>query len=276
MTHQSAEDDGNTSERLRIELNKHRLQLSETCDSLTAVIRRASHTLVETEEFLDELSPELEQGHSFPNHDTAFDFAKQHVKSLLASKRDSELNIRVLAVSASYSWRFVAEVLPDLITGMMDSAPGATAGPDDPGGAAPGQGLSTLCSASVLLVEPAHLKAANAGCNGKGEEWWKISRNRERDLRQLIQRSWPTELVERYSLRLGYYKNIPHWHGVLVSDNWLLLGRTSWVPSRDNGYALRVGENRYRLFTDRAEQGRDRIKLFESWFAYYKHNCRSV
>src|SRR5206468_4789934 len=120
--------------------------------------------------------------------------AKQHVKSLLAGKRDSELNIRVLAVSASYSWRFVAEVLPDLVTGMMDAPAGSTGGQDDSGGAASGPVFPTLCSASVLLVEPTHLRGANAGCNGKGEEWWKISRNRERDLKQLIQRSWPPEL----------------------------------------------------------------------------------
>src|SRR5206468_3297376 len=166
MDHPDAEENGPKAERLRIELNKHRLQLSGTCESLTAVIKRASHALTETEEFLDELSPELEQGHSFPNHDTAFDVAKQHVKSLLASKRDSELNIRVLAVSASYSWRFVAEVLPDLVTGMMDSPAGSTGGQDDSGGAASGPVFPTLCSASVLLVEPTHLRGANAGCNG--------------------------------------------------------------------------------------------------------------
>jgi hypothetical protein len=275
MDQHDAADKGNEAERLRIELNKHRSQLSETCGALTAAVRNASDALVDAEAFLDELSPELEQGRSFPNHDTAFDFAKQHVRSLLASRRDSELNVRVLAVASSFSWRFVAEVLPDLISGMMDSAAGSGSGSDDSGAPAQGQSFSTVCSAFVLLVEPTHLRAAKAGRNAKLEEWWKISRSRERDLNRLIQRTWSPELIEHYSLRLAYYKNIPHWHGVLVSDNWLLLGRTSWVNGSE-GYELRVGENLYRLFTDRTKQGRDRIKLFESWFSYYKQNSRAV
>jgi len=72
-----------------------------------------------------------------------------------------------------------------------------------------------------------------------------------------------------------YYENLPHWHGILINDGILFMGRTDWNfpdPELEKlPYFLYVGQAEYRLFRkDDFTGGGGRIKRFISWFNYYK------
>lgn len=75
---------------------------------------------------------------------------------------------------------------------------------------------------------------------------------------------------QRLSIEVYKYDNIPHWHGVLVDADTFFMGRCRWSIDGEN-YELEVGTNEYRLFkiNDRF-RGTDRVNLFINWFEAYR------
>jgi hypothetical protein len=71
------------------------------------------------------------------------------------------------------------------------------------------------------------------------------------------------------TLRVEEYDNIPHWHGIMVDDDTLFLGRTNWRTGVAP-WKLTVGQNVYRQFflQDRFG-GAERIEQFINWFDAY-------
>ncbi len=72
------------------------------------------------------------------------------------------------------------------------------------------------------------------------------------------------------------YEFIPQWHGLLINNNYLYLGRCEWdwemvgegaeIPPR-----LSIGQCLYRYyFADDKFGGRARVELFKGWFKYLK------
>jgi hypothetical protein len=78
--------------------------------------------------------------------------------------------------------------------------------------------------------------------------------------------------TERYKGRLIFtartYKNLPHWHGLLVNEEQLFQGRTNWHFIEQKP-TLTVGGNRYRYFNSLDAEGTERIELFGNWHRYY-------
>ena len=73
---------------------------------------------------------------------------------------------------------------------------------------------------------------------------------------------------DRFIFTARNYRNLPHWHGVLVNDEHLFLGRTDWKCPNGNP-ELAVGQNKYRYYNTAEERGEDRVKLFLNWHKYY-------
>lgn len=78
------------------------------------------------------------------------------------------------------------------------------------------------------------------------------------------------------SLRVEEYDNLPHWHGIMVDDDALFLGRTSWRAGAAS-WELSIGQNVYRQFflQDRF-RGAERIEQFRNWFDAYLGRSRPV
>jgi hypothetical protein len=82
----------------------------------------------------------------------------------------------------------------------------------------------------------------------------------------------PENLHNRLSIVAKVYKNIPHWHGYLVNNEYLFLGRADWDLSSHKP-KLSVGQNKYRYFDRTAIAGSERIDLFSDWHRYYFEFC---
>lgn len=78
------------------------------------------------------------------------------------------------------------------------------------------------------------------------------------------------QFKSRFSFRAKVYRNLPHWHGWLINNDHLFLGRTDWIfDGDDTRPELRVGQNEYRHFDKSSSEGSRRINLFELWQKYY-------
>lgn len=82
--------------------------------------------------------------------------------------------------------------------------------------------------------------------------------------------------IEEESIKLEViqYRNIPHWHGVLVDGNTFFMGRTEWDFSGDSNNdspELNVGQVEYRKFlkSDRFG-GAKRIERLLNWVERYR------
>jgi len=209
-----------------------------------------AHKLLDSaREALQSTQNEASQGEPFYNFETAFARAGTDVLRQLQHLGGPEtLKIRVLAVASSLSWGFLIEKLPEILVGCPDKR----------------------MRVEVLLVEADHLRDMKTGMNRHGSPWWEISKLRETNIHEEW-RGLPDTVRERLHFRLGFYRNLPHWHGVLIGTHDLWLGRTSWDSDLQN---LTVGENVYRKFTRSGGLGSDRIDLFQTWFRYYQREAR--
>ena len=164
------------------------------------------------------------------------------------------ITVKVMAVSLHYSWDFLKN---DLRLIMSDL---------------PEYKRITL---DLEMVDPDHLGAMNA------PDWREKGQHIEADIAAFVNKDKSAEkLVEsrRLEVFLYQYRNIPNWHGTLINNQYLFLGRTRWAVHSDKHiFKLSVGEETYRLFASNdVFGGPDRISLFNSWFDYYKHAGKLV
>jgi len=167
------------------------------------------------------------------------------IKSILFErlKENRDINIKIIAVSAQFSWRnLVEDTIPNVIN-IGNKSPKITI--------------------KLLIIEPALL-----------HQWGqkKLKMDAERTLKgiPIISEKLKTEIDEgRLEFEVLLYDNIPHWHGVMIDDEILFLGRCKWNMYKKKK-DLSVGQKEYRLFTkDDRFQGYQRVELFKNWFEAY-------
>ena len=231
-------------------LNSSVGKLKTVKDGLDSSLKSASTQIVRAEEFLTASISDLIQGKPFDNHISALNEAQNCVKNrILSDPNEHHISIRILAVSSSFSWHFVTRFLPDILRANSE----------------------LNCSIDMLLVNPDHLRNVNAGLNSEHESWADLSESRIEKIERVVH-ALDDDIRSRYRFELGYYDNLPYWHGILINGMELLLGRTSWQEDKDDKgtFHLRVGENTYRKFQSKGPRGKERIDLFTNWFDYYR------
>ena len=178
----------------------------------------------------------------------ALPFIRQTVKDKWLLNQD--VNIKIIAVSAQFSWKNIVEVLvPELIKYKTSK---------------------TKLKIDFVLVDPKVLrnwgqKKLSTHCTNVGA------------LYEIITSSEEFKLAidnNKLEINICYIDNIPHWHGLLINEDVLYLGRCSWDMTRNHKEML-VGRREYRRFEkDDRFQGNHRIELFENWFkAYQFRSC---
>jgi len=203
-------------------------------------------------ETIDQLSHDLRQGTDLGNYKPAFQHATEHIQETLAEEPYSVLDINILAVAASFSWDWII----DALLPALRKAPNAK------------------CSLHMLLVDPDFPPFQKAGCTSKHTPWCDLSGRRVAEAQSLID-SLDSSLRSRFTFTIRYYSNLPHWHGVLIHDSFLLLGRASWVGKPPHAH-FRVGENAYREYDRSSQSGVDRLDVFKNWFSYYTATGREA
>lgn len=155
-----------------------------------------------------------------------------------------EIKLKLLAVAMTYSWNnFVTIKIPRILHDYPE----------------------TSIKLEILFVN--HQFLSSVPMIIENVNWTEESKKREKDIEDFTR--YCKQFQGRVSVDAKTYKNLPHWHGWLVNDRHLFLGRAKWDFSTE-GPILRVGQNEYRHFDRKAgKESQDRIKLFQQWFRYY-------
>ncbi len=220
--------------------------------------------LEEAERIREESSKELEKVHdeislatqtisqvtTFKNYKDAFGEMTQFIINYLETcKKNNEhaptVDLKLIAVAMTFSWEHF--ISTDLIE-IINDYPAAS------------------FNISIAFVHHHYLRVRNVGST-TGINWPDICEKRLKDVQE-FERDCKESFGNRVTFDYKTFHNLPHWHGWLVNNSQLYLGRTDWT-FENHTHKLRVGQNLYRSFDDTNEQGEQRIELFKSWHRYY-------
>ena len=182
------------------------------------------------------------------------------------------LELKLIAVAMTYSWEFIEEKIPLLLNQDEFS--------------------SVTINLQVAFADHRYLNQVGLKISKEGKDWAKTSKLNETKIPK-YEKGMTEYFGNRFSCEFRTYKNLPHWHGWLVQEvannhadqsnsrendaitTHLFMGRTRWEHTypkngnRRNPPKMTVGQNEYRLFTDKTKHGLSRIELFEQWHLYY-------
>jgi len=192
---------------------------------------------------LDKIEQSLNQPE--PQSYEDFNAALKDIKQILTDKliNNKDVQIKILAVSAQFSWKVLIEsAIPKLLE----------IGNKDP-----------KIDIEIVIVKPSVLRHWG---QKKLEDDAQNTLNGEISFRKKFKTAFANGKLK---LTIRQYDNIPHWHGILIDNDILFMGRCKW-DKIDNHYHLLVGQIDYRLFKKGDRYGGDaRIELVENWFDLY-------
>jgi hypothetical protein len=186
----------------------------------------------------------------------AFEKANLFIREYLNNGVEEEilLYIKITAVSRHYSWPiFVSNISTWLC-----------------------EHHNCRVNLSILLVDPSYLRElliAAAPIN-----WAEESEKRVKDLEQIVEDMSASE-KERLNCAIRVFRGLPQYHGVVINNDELFLGRTDWKFVDGKQPQLKVGQNRYRYFnrgtTEGEDRGSERVNLFLNWHRFhYNHDSK--
>jgi hypothetical protein len=155
-------------------------------------------------------------------------------------ERTQKVEIRIHAVGMAYSWKHFVEE----ISAMLEDYPGCE------------------IELKILFVDHAYLSSLDFA--NIEENWAEESKDRLKDAQDLL--SAAPKLRGRLSFSVKTYSGLPFWHGILVNDEHLFIGRTNFKFETTRPQ-LSVGRNRYRYFN--TTDNEDRIARFHNWHRYH-------
>ena len=182
-----------------------------------------------------------------PNHVAAREWMSDYTAESLRTA--DKVSIKAMAVSLHYTWDFFETWISEVLANTP-----------------PYKKLNI----ELEMVAPSHLE--NLGL----KDWARKGRNVEQAILSFLEeekKEGGLITSGRLELSVYQYQNIPHWHGMLINNHYLFLGRTRWTVNPERSICtLSVGEELYRLFALNDNYGgADRIAMFNSWFDYYKY-----
>jgi hypothetical protein len=192
-----------------------------------------------------------QQEKPYSDYNDALRDAEKHIRVCLddrmrSQKRTTDKNnieIKVIAVAMTFSWVFIRDRITKILKDYPDS----------------------YASIELAFVEHKYLESLNL--ENYDINWPEESKQRVKDINNFVN-GLPEQLTERLCIVAKLYKNLPHWHGFLIDDEYLFLGRTDWSFYKDKP-KLTVGQNKYRFFDRSGTLGIERIDLFKDWHKYY-------
>jgi hypothetical protein len=181
---------------------------------------------------------------SFPmGHETAHDDMLGCIEKAATSGQGRPVSVRVLGVSLRFSWPFLEKALPQLLRNYPDST----------------------FVIELAMVDPQFLRDRGI------KDWAEAAAQVYQKYRQF--QNAPERTDARLEVNLWRYTNLPQWHGMLIDNADLFLGRSDWRfgEADPTSYQFTVGQNKYRWFSKKDKfGGAERIQLFNNWFDYFK------
>jgi hypothetical protein len=151
-------------------------------------------------------------------------------------------DLKLLAVGMTFSWEFITQRIPQLLRKYP----------------------SAEVNLEILVVNPKFLK--KLPISKDNIPWKKRCQLHLREIQRL--QADPIRHQNRLRIQIKKYNNLPCWHGILMNNRHLFLGRVNWKFERDLP-ELTVGQNPYRHYGSGNPKANDRIQLFLNWFRYY-------
>ena len=171
-------------------------------------------------------------------------------KTSSPASHQEKIDIKIIAVAMTFTWGFIRDHMPRILR----EYPHSTA------------------NVELAFVEPGFLEALEL--EKFDIDYADESRKRIRDI-PVFRTGLADPIGERLSISARLYKNIPHWHGFLINDEFLFLGRTDWCFARSRP-RITVGQNKYRYFDRCSSVGIERIELFKAWHKYYSKHASEL
>lgn len=159
-------------------------------------------------------------------------------------KEKLPVHIKILAVSAQFSWKnLIEETIPKFLKP---------------------NGSEANITVDILVVKPEVL--INWGQKGLA-----LHLKRNYEAKPILEQKCEAAIRNgKFKLNIFEYDNIPHWHGFLINDELLFMGRCEWDLDAEKKELL-AGQKEYVLYKkDDRFYGCEQIKLFENWFEIYK------
>jgi hypothetical protein len=153
------------------------------------------------------------------------------------------VNIKIIAVAMTFSWPFIIDTVPR----ALNKYPKARV------------------QIEAMFVD--HKFLGDLPLANYDVVWADVSQFRTNEVKKFAIAA-TKQFGERLSLDVRSYKNLPHWHGLLINEEHLFLGRTN-RSFPDGKPELRVGQNKYRYFNTSDSIGDERVELFANWHKYY-------
>lgn len=119
-----------------------------------------------------------------------------------------------------------------------------------------------------------HLFLKDLCLNSEPKNWAEYSEKNEANFHRFGERM-RREVGERFVMRVKVIRNLPHWHGWLIGDHHLFLGRVRFTFTKDDCPSMQVGENEYRYYyrTHSGDTAGDaRVDLFDNWLQFYLYS----
>lgn len=197
----------------------------------------------------------------YPDHAQAFPAITACIKNQAEYCKKNGIEspvfeLKHIAVSMSFSWpAFLTSQIPKLLSDEDYK--------------------NSIFKIEAAFVDPIALEGL---LDTAGNDWAKKSEDRLRDIPHFIE-DMKKQFDAHFSFEFRIYKNLPHWHGWLISTTinnrriqHLFLGQTNWVFAEKNASdypRMTVGHNPYSYYTERTIEGKKRIQIFEQWHSYY-------
>ena len=225
----------------------HVLRRSDRVPELFSALSRIQSG-AEWIEDLKESAGGFYQEKSYNDYTDAFSDAGKHIHKHLewCTKNqigDPKIDLKIIAVAMTFSWRFINVDIPQILR----------------------QYTTATVNLQALYID--HEFLATLPLANYDVDWAKVSEFRTSDFQRLAVTGLK-QFGNRLLMEARIYKNLPHWHGVLVNDEHLFLGRTNWLFP-DGKPELTVGQNKYRYFNTSSPRGGERVDLFKNWHKYY-------
>lgn len=225
-----------SSSGVEVETHKQLGKLTNQGQEMTSILRDISKNI---EKIAHHEKP-------YTDYSEALQDTEKRIRECLEDDKSNSKNhvdIKILAVSMTFSWNFVAGKVTKLLNEYANAH----------------------INTEIVLVDSDYLESLQL--ETYDINWAAESKQRVMQIKNFIN-GLPESWRDRFSISARVYKNIPHWHGFLVNSEHLFLGRTDW-DFTTNKPKLSVGQNKYRYFNRSTVAGSERIDLFSDWHKYY-------
>lgn len=216
-------------------------KLTNQNEEITNVLRDIDHKI---EKIVQNEKPYNDYHDALPDAERLIISCLKAEASNIQSKVDtSPIEIKIIAVSMTFSWGLIRYRLPKMLKDYPDAR----------------------INIEVLLVDSTYLESLDL--ENYDFNWAEESKQRVKQVNDFVT-GLPEPLSNRLTISARLYKNLPHWHGILINNECLFIGRTDWEFPTGKP-KLSVGQNKYRYFDRSSSLGSERINLFVNWHKYY-------